>query len=47
MEQRNLTVKDIVPMIGQANRVYEILNRKRQLTLAMIKRLNKDIKSVL
>jgi len=43
MEQRNLTVKDLVPMIGQANRVYEILNRKRQLTLPMIKRLNKDL----
>ncbi|GFO73850.1 hypothetical protein BPLS_P0152 [Bathymodiolus platifrons methanotrophic gill symbiont] len=27
-----------VPMIGQTNRVYEILNRKRQLTLPMINR---------
>lgn len=43
MEQNNLTVKDLVPMIGQTNRVYEILNRKRQLTLPMIKRLNKDL----
>ena len=29
MEQRNLTVKNLVPCIGQTNRVYEILNRKR------------------
>ncbi len=43
MEQKNLTVKDLVPMIGQTNRVYEILNRKRQLTLPMIKRLNKEL----
>ena len=43
MEQRSLTVKDLVPMIGRTNRVYEILNRKRQLTLPMIKRLHKDL----
>jgi HTH-type transcriptional regulator/antitoxin HigA len=43
MEQRSLTVKDLVPMIGKTNRVYEILNRKRQLTLPMIKRLHKDL----
>lgn len=43
MEQRGLTAKDLVPMIGKANRVYEILNRKRQLTLPMIKRLHKDL----
>ncbi len=43
MEQKNLTVKDLVPMIGQTNRVYEILNRKRQLTLPMIKRLHKEL----
>lgn len=43
MEQRSLTVKDLVPMIGQTNRVYEILNRKRQLTLPMIKRLHKGL----
>ena len=43
MEQRSLTIKDLVPMIGQTNRVYEILNGKRQLTLPMIKRLHKDL----
>lgn len=43
MEQRNLTAKDLAPMIGRTNRVYEILNRKRQLTLPMIKRLHKEL----
>lgn len=33
MEQGGLTVKDLVPSIGQPNRVYEILNGKRDLTL--------------
>ncbi len=43
MEQRDLTVKDLVPMIGKTNRVYEVLNGKRSLTLPMIKRLHKDL----
>jgi len=43
MEQKSLTAKDLAPMIGRTNRVYEILNRKRQLTLPMIRRLNKDL----
>ena len=43
MEQRDLTVKDLVPMIGKSNRVYEVLNGKRNLTLPMIKRLHKDL----
>jgi Predicted transcription regulator containing HTH domain len=43
MEQRNLTVKDLVPMIGQPNRVYEVLNRTRPLTLKMIRRLHRDL----
>ena len=36
MEQGGLTPKDLVPAIGRLNRVYEILNRKRSLTLNMI-----------
>lgn len=32
MEQGGLMVKDLVPSIGQPNRVYEVLNRKRSLT---------------
>ena len=40
MDQRGLTVKDLAPMIGRPNRVYEILNRTRPLTLSMIRRLH-------
>ena len=43
MEQRGLSVKDLEPMIGRSNRVYEILSRKRPLTLKMIWRLHKDL----
>jgi len=40
MDQGALTVRDLEPFIGKANRVYEILNRKRPLSLAMIRRLH-------
>jgi HTH-type transcriptional regulator/antitoxin HigA len=40
MDQRGLTIKDLEPMIGRTNRVYEILNNKRPLTLKMIWRLH-------
>ncbi len=40
MEQAGLTPKDLVPAIGRLNRVYEILVRKRPLTLNMIWRLH-------
>ena len=43
MEQSGLTAKDLTPMIGKLNRVYEILNYKRPLTLAMIRRLHVDL----
>jgi HTH-type transcriptional regulator/antitoxin HigA len=43
MEQKGLTVKDLEPMIGKSNRVYEILNRKRSLTLKMIWKLNQEL----
>jgi HTH-type transcriptional regulator / antitoxin HigA len=43
MEQRNLTVKDLAAYIGQPNRVYEILNRKRPLTMAMAWKLHKGL----
>ena len=43
MEQRSLTVKDLVPYIGQPNRIYEVLNRKRPLTLAMVWKLHKGL----
>ncbi|EGH9360808.1 helix-turn-helix domain-containing protein [Salmonella enterica] len=40
MEQQGLTVKDLASAIGQENRVYEILKRKRNLTLPMIRKLH-------
>ena len=43
MERKGLTPKDLEPMIGRSNRVYEILNRKRPLTLKMIWRLHRDL----
>lgn len=43
MERKGLTVKDLEPMIGKSNRVYEILNRKRALTLKMIWKLHEGL----
>ena len=40
MEQQGLTPADLVPMIGQRNRVYEVLNGKRKLTMAMVWKLH-------
>ena len=39
-EQNGLDPKDLVPLIGHRNRVYEILNHKRPLTLRMIRNLH-------
>ena len=43
MERKGLSIKDLEPMIGKSNRVYEVLNRKRALTLPMIRRLNHSL----
>lgn len=43
MEQKGLTVKDLEPMIGKSNRVYEVLNHKRALTLKMIWKLHRQL----
>ncbi|MCE2971535.1 MAG: transcriptional regulator [Burkholderiales bacterium] len=43
MEQSGLSVKDLEPIIGRSNRVYEVLNRKRPLTLPMIRRLHRSL----
>jgi HTH-type transcriptional regulator/antitoxin HigA len=40
MEQSGMTVKDLVTYIGPLNRVYEVLSRKRPLSLSMIRRLS-------
>jgi HTH-type transcriptional regulator/antitoxin HigA len=44
MEQAGLSPRDLVPMIGQLNRVYEVLNRKRPLTLRMIWNLHEQLR---
>lgn len=43
MDRKGLTVKDLEPMIGKSNRVYEILNHKRSLTLKMIWKLHEGL----
>lgn len=40
MEQHDLTPADMVPLLGTRSRVSEVLNGKRPLTLAMIRRLH-------
>ncbi len=39
MAQEGLEAKDLVDVIGQKNRVYEVLTGKRKLTLEMIRRV--------
>jgi HTH-type transcriptional regulator / antitoxin HigA len=43
MEQRGLTRKDLEPIIGTRTRVAEILNRKRNLSIGMIRRLHEEL----
>jgi len=43
IEQAGLSIKDLEPMIGRSNRVYEVLGRTRPLTLPMIRRLHKGL----
>lgn len=43
MEQMDLSQRDLEPFIGPSGRVSEVLNGKRQLSLAMIKRLHKGL----
>jgi len=44
MEQESLKQKDLIPIIGSGSRVSEILNKKRKLTLEMIRNLHKNLK---
>ncbi len=44
MEQMGLKQKDLVEMIGFKSRVSEIMNKKRKLTLDMIRKLNSSLK---
>jgi HTH-type transcriptional regulator/antitoxin HigA len=43
MEQQRLTRKDLEPMIGTRTRVAEVLNRKRNLSISMIRRLHEHL----
>lgn len=44
MDQQGLTPRDLEPYIGTSGRVSEVLNRKRTLSLAMIKRLHEGLR---
>ncbi|MFP0196027.1 MULTISPECIES: helix-turn-helix domain-containing protein [Pseudomonas] len=44
MEQQGLTPRDLEPFIGTSGRVSEVLNRKRKLSLSMIKRLHDGLR---
>ncbi len=43
MEQMNLTRKDLEPLIGSRGRVSEVFNRRRSLSLPMIRRLHQTL----
>ena len=43
MEQMNLTRKDLEPLIGPRGRVAEVLNRRRPLSLSMIRSLHQKL----
>jgi HTH-type transcriptional regulator/antitoxin HigA len=43
MEQQGLTRKDLEPLIGTRTRVAEVLNRKRNLSIGMIRRLHERL----
>lgn len=43
MTQKQLRAKDLEPFLGGSGRVSEVLNRRRPLTLAMIRRLQEGL----
>ena len=43
MEQQHLSRKDLEPLIGTRTRVAEILNRRRSLSISMIRRLHDSL----
>jgi HTH-type transcriptional regulator/antitoxin HigA len=43
MESQGLSRKDLEPLLGSRARVSEILNKKRALSLSMIRNLQKDL----
>ena len=44
MEQEGLTPRDLEPFIGPSGRVSEVLNRKRPLSLRMVRKLHDGLK---
>lgn len=43
MEQQGLSARDLEPYIGPSGRVSEVLNRKRPLSLRMVKQLHEGL----
>jgi HTH-type transcriptional regulator/antitoxin HigA len=43
LDQNGMQPRDLIPFIGSRNRVHEVLNRKRPLTLKMIWRLHEGL----
>lgn len=43
MDAQGLAPRDLIRFVGNRNRVHEVLNRKRPLTLAMIWRLHRGL----
>lgn len=43
MEQQGLSRKDLEPLIGTRTRVAEVMNRRRNLSIAMIRRLHETL----
>ena len=43
MEQQGLTRKDLEPLIGTRTRIAEVLNRRRSLSIGMIRRLHEAL----
>ncbi len=43
MDQNGLQPRDLIPYFGSRNRVYEVLNRRRPLTLKMIWQLHRGL----
>ncbi len=44
MDQQGLTLKDLEPYLGKPHRVLEVLNRQRQLSLSMIRKLHEGLR---
>jgi HTH-type transcriptional regulator/antitoxin HigA len=44
MENQGLKAKDLEPFIGNYNRVWEVLNKKRKLTINMIRKLSEGLR---